>query len=171
MFLGSKTTRRTRDEAWRDVEQMMKRLNVANFDLFQLHSVGTIPELDKATASGGALETLIEMRRTGLDPMAGHHRTRPPRVRAQKTAKVELRISGASRPRRKKTARPKSWMGYFLSNPPSRAWRVISLMSFGAGSSHPSGLSIFAVFPSNDFSRLRLFACLHCGRCRRAGRG
>ncbi|MCE2436161.1 MAG: aldo/keto reductase [Candidatus Latescibacteria bacterium] len=71
MFLGSKTTRRTRDEAWRDVEQMMKRLNVENFDLFQLHSVGNISELDKATASGGALETLIEMREQGLTQWLG----------------------------------------------------------------------------------------------------
>jgi len=71
VFLGAKTTDRTRDEAWRDVEQMMKRLNVENFDLFQLHSVGTIPELDKATASGGALETLIEMREQGLTRWLG----------------------------------------------------------------------------------------------------
>lgn len=71
VFLGAKTTGRTRDDAWRDVEQMMKRLNVENFDLFQLHSVGNISELDKATAPGGALETLIEMREQGLTQWLG----------------------------------------------------------------------------------------------------
>ena len=71
MFLGAKTRFRTRDEAWRDVESIMKRLNVDDFDLFQLHSVVTVDELDKATAPGGALETLIEMREQGLTKWLG----------------------------------------------------------------------------------------------------
>ena len=71
MFLGAKTRFRTRDEAWRDVESIMKRLNVDDFDLFQLHSVVTVDELDKATAPGGALETLVEMREQGLTKWLG----------------------------------------------------------------------------------------------------
>ncbi len=71
MFLGSKTRFRTRDEAWRDVESILKRMNVEDFDLFQLHSVDTIDELDKATSPGGALETLIEMRDQGLTKWLG----------------------------------------------------------------------------------------------------
>ena len=71
VFLGSKTRFRTRDEAWRDVESILKRMNVEDFDLFQLHSVVTIDELDKATASGGALETLVEMRDQGLTKWLG----------------------------------------------------------------------------------------------------
>ena len=71
VFLGSKTRFRTRDEAWRDVESILKRLNVDEFDLFQLHSVTTVAELDKATAPGGALETLVEMREQGLTRWLG----------------------------------------------------------------------------------------------------
>ena len=71
MFLGAKTRFRTRDEAWRDVESIMKRMNVDDFDLFQLHSVVTVEELDKATAPGGALETLVEMREQGLTKWLG----------------------------------------------------------------------------------------------------
>ena len=71
MFLGSKTRFRTRDEAWRDVESIMKRMNVDSFDLFQLHSVVNMHELDLATADGGALETLIEMREQGLTKWLG----------------------------------------------------------------------------------------------------
>ena len=71
MFLGSKTRFRTRDEAWRDVESIMKRMNVENFDLFQLHSVVNLHELDLATAEGGALETLTEMRDQGLTKWLG----------------------------------------------------------------------------------------------------
>lgn len=71
VFLGSKTRFRTRDDAWRDVESIMKRMNVDDFDLFQLHSVVTVDELDKATAPGGALETLVEMREQGLTRWLG----------------------------------------------------------------------------------------------------
>lgn len=71
VFLGSKTRFRSRDEAWRDVESIMKRMNVEDFDLFQLHSVVNLDELDKATAKGGALETLVEMREQGLTKWLG----------------------------------------------------------------------------------------------------
>ena len=37
MFLGTKTRMRTRDEGWRIVEEIMSRMNVDSFDLFQLH--------------------------------------------------------------------------------------------------------------------------------------
>ena len=71
VFLGAKTRFRSRDDAWRDVESILKRLNVEDFDLFQLHSVVNLDELDKATAKGGALETLIEMREQGLTKWLG----------------------------------------------------------------------------------------------------
>ena len=71
VFLGSKTRFRTRDEAWHDVESIMKRMNVESFDLFQLHSVINLHELDLATADGGALETLVEMRDQGLTKWLG----------------------------------------------------------------------------------------------------
>ena len=71
VFLGSKTRFRHRDEAWRDVESIMKRMNVEDFDLFQLHSVVNLDELDSVTAKGGALETLVEMREQGLTKWLG----------------------------------------------------------------------------------------------------
>ncbi len=37
-----------------------------HFDLYQLHAVNTFAELDAATALGGALEALVEARRSGL---------------------------------------------------------------------------------------------------------
>tara|TARA_B000000441_G_scaffold115920_1_gene87708 strand:- start:37 stop:438 length:402 start_codon:yes stop_codon:yes gene_type:complete len=62
MFLGCKTPMRTRDEAWRNVEDIMKRMNVDSFDLFQLHSVIDMDTLDVVMGPNGAIETLIEMR-------------------------------------------------------------------------------------------------------------
>ncbi len=71
VFLGAKTSRRTRTDAWEDIRSIMKRLNVEAFDLFQLHSVGTMEALDQVTAPGGALEALVELRQQGLTRWLG----------------------------------------------------------------------------------------------------
>ena len=65
VFLGSKTRERTKQSAWDDINSIKKRLNVESFDLFQLHSVINKQELDKVTATGGALEALVELREKG----------------------------------------------------------------------------------------------------------
>jgi predicted aldo/keto reductase-like oxidoreductase len=65
IFLGAKMTKRTRGEARESIDECMKRLNVDKFDLLQLHGIGTMEELDRATAPGGALEVLIELREQG----------------------------------------------------------------------------------------------------------
>ena len=71
MFLGAKTRERTRELAWANIESCMSRLGVESFDLFQLHSVGTMEDLDKVTGSGGALEALMELRERGLTRWLG----------------------------------------------------------------------------------------------------
>ena len=71
IFVGAKTAVRDRDGAWRDVESIMQRMNVEDFDLFQLHSVGNMEQLELATAPGGSLETLVEMREQGLTKWLG----------------------------------------------------------------------------------------------------
>ena len=71
IFIGAKTAVRDRDGAWRDVESIMQRMNVEDFDLFQLHSVGNMEQLELATAPGGSLETLVEMREQGLTKWLG----------------------------------------------------------------------------------------------------
>ena len=76
VFLGAKTGKRTRDEAWANIEECMERLGVDGFDLFQHHIIGTKEDLDKITAPGGAREALIELREQGGTKLAGYHRSR-----------------------------------------------------------------------------------------------
>ena len=71
VFLGTKTTGRTRSDAWEDIRSIMKRLNVESFDLFQLHSIGTMETLDEVTAPGAAVEALVELRDHGLTRWLG----------------------------------------------------------------------------------------------------
>ena len=71
MFLGCKTPMRTRDDAWRNIEDIMQRMNVASFDLFQLHSVIDLETLNVVTGKGGALEAVVEMKEQGLAKWLG----------------------------------------------------------------------------------------------------
>ena len=66
IFLGCKTTQRTKEGAKAELHRSLERLGVDRFDLYQLHSVGKRDALDECTAPGGALEALIEAREEGL---------------------------------------------------------------------------------------------------------
>jgi aryl-alcohol dehydrogenase-like predicted oxidoreductase len=65
-FLGCKTMERTRKGAWAELRKSLKRLQSESFDLYQLHAVTSLEELDEATGPGGALEALVEARQAGL---------------------------------------------------------------------------------------------------------
>jgi len=65
VFLATKTGARTREKALEEIRRSLERLQVESVDLLQLHSVGTLEELDKCTAKGGALEAAIEAKERG----------------------------------------------------------------------------------------------------------
>ncbi len=66
IFLASKTGDRTRDGALRSIERSLKRLEVEKLDLLQLHAIGDVADLDRATGPGGALEGALEAKEQGL---------------------------------------------------------------------------------------------------------
>ena len=70
-FLGSKTTERTREGAWKELQETLQRLQIETLDLYQCHAVTTMEELDKVTMKGGALETLVQARDEGLTKYLG----------------------------------------------------------------------------------------------------
>jgi len=65
-FLGCKTTERTRQGAWDEMQTSFKRLQTETFDLYQCHAITTMEELDAITMKGGALESFVEARQRGL---------------------------------------------------------------------------------------------------------
>ena len=65
-FLGCKTMERTKEGAWNEMQQSFKHLQTDYFDLYQLHAVTTMEELDACTMKGGALEAVMEAREQGL---------------------------------------------------------------------------------------------------------
>jgi len=70
-FLGCKTMERTKEGAAAELRRSLERLRTDSFDLFQLHAVTQMGELDQITAPGGALEAVIEARAQGLTQYIG----------------------------------------------------------------------------------------------------
>ena len=70
-FLGCKTAQRSKEDAWTSLNRSLERLCVDKFDLFQLHAITDVTELDKAFAPGGAIEALVQARDQGLTRFLG----------------------------------------------------------------------------------------------------
>jgi aryl-alcohol dehydrogenase-like predicted oxidoreductase len=66
IFLSTKMGERDGDAARRQIEASLERLQVDRVDLIQLHAVGDLEDLDRATRSGGSLESAVEAREEGL---------------------------------------------------------------------------------------------------------
>jgi aryl-alcohol dehydrogenase-like predicted oxidoreductase len=66
IFLSTKTGLREKGAAKRQIQNSLERLRVDNVDLLQLHAVGDLEDLDRATGPGGSLEAAIEAKEEGL---------------------------------------------------------------------------------------------------------
>jgi aryl-alcohol dehydrogenase-like predicted oxidoreductase len=66
VFLATKTGERDAESAYRQINASLERLQTDHVDLIQLHSVGDLEDLDRATGPGGALESAIRARDEGL---------------------------------------------------------------------------------------------------------
>lgn len=70
-FLGCKTMERTQAAALAEIKRSLRRLQVSNFDLYQIHAITSMEELDKVTKQGGALEAIIDARDKGYTRFIG----------------------------------------------------------------------------------------------------
>lgn len=70
-FLGCKTMERTKAGLTQECHESLRRLRVDRFDLYQLHAVTTMAELDQCTQKGGALEGALEIQKQGLTRFIG----------------------------------------------------------------------------------------------------
>jgi aryl-alcohol dehydrogenase-like predicted oxidoreductase len=69
-FLSTKTGERKREAAWAQINHSLQRLRVDRVDLLQLHAVGDLADLDRATGTGtgtdGAVAAAVRARDEGL---------------------------------------------------------------------------------------------------------
>jgi len=64
-FLACKTTEREAEGAQRELEESLRLLRTDHFDLYQLHGLTTVEEVDTVLGPGGALETFVRAREEG----------------------------------------------------------------------------------------------------------
>jgi aryl-alcohol dehydrogenase-like predicted oxidoreductase len=66
VFLASKTHDRTREGSWRLLEESLRLLNTDHLDLWQIHRLDEMDDVNRIFARGGAMEAMHEARRQGL---------------------------------------------------------------------------------------------------------
>jgi len=71
VFLATKTEERGAEGAWAEINRSLERLAVDRVDLIQLHAIGDLADLDRATGPGGALESAVRARDEGLAGAVG----------------------------------------------------------------------------------------------------
>lgn len=79
-FLATKTRERDRDTSLRMIEKSLELLKTDHIDLWQLHDIGIMANVDAVFAKGGAMEALIEMREQKVVRhlgVTGHYRPEP----------------------------------------------------------------------------------------------
>jgi predicted aldo/keto reductase-like oxidoreductase len=65
VFLACKTEKRSADEAMEALHNSLKLLRTDHFDLYQLHAVTKMEEVEQILGPGGAIETFIRAREQG----------------------------------------------------------------------------------------------------------
>jgi predicted aldo/keto reductase-like oxidoreductase len=66
VFLACKTTKRDAQNAEHELHQSLKHLQTDHLDLYQLHSVTTLDDVEQIMGPSGALETFVKARVQGL---------------------------------------------------------------------------------------------------------
>ncbi len=66
VVISTKTGARTRDDAWRQINESLERLRTDYVDNLHLHALHSKEDMDRRLGSGGALEALIEARDQGM---------------------------------------------------------------------------------------------------------
>ena len=66
LFLATKTGQRDRESAWREIQASLQRLQVDRVDLLQLHAVGDLSDLERATGPEGALAAAVRAQEEGM---------------------------------------------------------------------------------------------------------
>ena len=76
VFLSCKTARRDGPGARAELNESLRLLQTDHIDLYQFHALDTEEDLDRVTATGGALEVFLEARAAGVVRylgVTGHH--------------------------------------------------------------------------------------------------
>mgnify|MGYP000886274982 CR=1 FL=1 len=65
-IIATKSMARTRDEMEADIEKSLQALGTEYIDLYQVHNVKDIPTLKQVMGPGGAMEALLDAKKSGI---------------------------------------------------------------------------------------------------------
>ena len=65
VFLAEKTTRRDAAGAQAELDRTLERFHTDHVNLYQFHAVGSMEDVDKILAPGGAAETFLKAKKAG----------------------------------------------------------------------------------------------------------
>jgi predicted aldo/keto reductase-like oxidoreductase len=132
LFLASKTADRTRDGSLRILDDSLRRLRTDHLDLWQLHDLRTMSEVETIFSKRGAIHALVEAREQGRVRhvgLTGHH---DPAVLVEAmrrfdfdTVLVALNVADVHR---------LSFAGTVLPEAAARGTGVVGMKVFAAGS-------------------------------------
>ncbi|HSK10199.1 MAG TPA: aldo/keto reductase [Vicinamibacterales bacterium] len=71
VFLASKTTERGKEGARKELETSLQKMRTDHFDLYQLHAVTTLDDVERIFAPGGAMETFLAAKKEGKTRFLG----------------------------------------------------------------------------------------------------
>lgn len=71
IFLGCKTTERTEKGAWEELQRSLERLRTDHFDLYQIHAITSMEQLNEALAPGSVIDAILRAREEGLTKHIG----------------------------------------------------------------------------------------------------
>jgi aryl-alcohol dehydrogenase-like predicted oxidoreductase len=85
VFLATKSGERRAEDAWRELNRSLELLRTDHIDLWQVHAVCDLPELDKVFAPGGAIEAFVRAKEEGIVSWIGitGHTEQAPVVHAE----------------------------------------------------------------------------------------
>ena len=66
VYLACKTKERTKEGAEREIKESMELLHTDHFDVYQLHEVSSVADIESAFAPGGCMELLTQLKKEGV---------------------------------------------------------------------------------------------------------
>jgi uncharacterized protein len=83
VFITTKSTKRDKGEAMSELELSLKRMKTDYVDLWQVHAIGEMAEIDKLFGPGGAIESFEQAKKQGKARFIGFTGHHDPHVHAE----------------------------------------------------------------------------------------
>lgn len=89
IFLTTKSLQRTRQGAEADLETSLRKMKTDYIDLWQMHMVSTVQEVERIFAPGGAIEAFEAAKKAGKCRFIGYTNCRDPQVHVEMLKRAE----------------------------------------------------------------------------------